>query len=304
MGSKVNKKMQTLGVVNPKDVLFNEIMDPLLDIFGYRKVLVEDDHNVYRFDAQALKACPKTSYKSIIDKNFKAAGGNNPGFSNLVQGGADGEKLGSPFRTAQNIPKLGAGGGTLTSAHIGRGRTPKRNNNDELLVRARMICWLADGKNRGQAIKDICEFELYSSTRSRVLTPRTPRGATQANSIDKIISNARNDVKKIFEKNKETIKKFPECAFTKMINVIALGRENEISLYENKATATPNPVTIIEFIKKTDGEDRREYKRLCGREWPYLTDADIDEILLMYAKHFPDTITASVDVDLREALRV
>lgn len=312
MGAKVNKQMQTLGIVKLKDDLFDEVMAPLLDIFEYKHVLVSDDHNVYTFDEHALEACPEASYKQIIVKNFKASGGDLVGFSNLV-GGPDEEKLGSPFRTEKPVPSLGAGGGTWTSAHTGRGRTPKRNlgnktqgNNDELRHRARMICWLAHGKTREQARTDICEFEAMSSTRSRVLTRKsTSSAATQSNSLDDIISSARNEVKKIFEKNKETIKKFPECAFTKMINVIALGWCHQVSLYENTDTASPSAVTIIEFIKQTDGADRREYKRLAGgREWPYLTDADINEILLMYAKHFPVTITASVDVDLREALRV
>lgn len=293
-----NKTATPLGTVKLREGDFREVMDPLLDIFEYHKVLVPDAAGIYSFDAVKLGACPPTAYKQIISKNFRAPGGDLIGFSNLVAGGAAGEKLGSPFRTMAAIPIIKGSGGKLTSEHAGRGRTPKRSpgKKDELLTRAHMLCLLARGKTRADAIQNICNFEVYSANRSRVLTQRTGT-ATQSNSLDATIKSARKEVSKL------TSSCFPECALTKMINIIALGREHEITLYENKQTSTPSPVSLIDFIGRTDGEDRREYSRLTGGgEWPFLTKDDIDKILLHYSRRFPDTVNQHVTAQLRAAL--
>lgn len=297
--SKSNKTATPLGTVKLRGGDFREVMDPLLDIFEYHKVLVPDAAGIYSFDAVKLGACPPTAYKQIISKNFRAPGGDLIGFSNLVAGGAAGEKLGSPFRTMAAIPIIKGSGGKLTSEHAGRGRTPKRSpgKKDELLTRAHMLCLLARGKTRADAIQNICNFEVYSANRSRVLTQRTGT-ATQTNSLDKMIKSASKAARDLSGKLN-----FPECALTKMINIIALGREHEITLYENKQTSTPSPVSLIDFIGRTDGEDRREYSRLTGDvEWPFLTKDDIDKILQHYSSLFPDTVNQHVTAQLRAAL--
>jgi len=297
--SKSNKTATPLGTVKLRGGDFREVMDPLLDIFEYHKVLVPDAAGIYSFDAVKLGACPPTAYKQIISKNFRAPGGDLIGFSNLVEDGAVGEKRGSPFRTMTAIPVIKGAGGKLTSEHAGRGRTPKRSPGKiaELLLRASYQCQLAHGKTRADAIQNICNFEVYSANRSRVLTQRTPDAATQSNSLDATIKSARKEVSKL------TSSCFPECALTKMINIIALGREHEITLYENKQTSTPSPVSLIDFIGRTDGEDRREYSRLTGGvEWPFLTKDDIDKILLHYSSLFPDTVNQHVTAQLRAAL--
>jgi hypothetical protein len=311
-----NKTATPLGTVKLREGDFREVMDPLLDIFEYHKVLVPDAAGIYVFDTVKLRACRPTAYRNLINGLFRAPGGNFIGFSNL---GVEDEKLSSPYRNFSSLPESTLG--SLTSAHTGIERTPTRGGNaDEHLTRVTMICDLAAGRSRDDAVNVICEFLARCSWRSRVLAKKKKisSGATQVNAVDDVVGKSKDDVRdKIrdeimhtagLKKTKATdqakaLLDFPACALSKMINIIALGREHEITLYENKQTSTPSPVSLIDFIGRTDGEDRREYSRLTGGvEWPFLTKDDIDKILLHYSSLFPDTVNQHVTAQLRAAL--
>jgi len=69
--------------------------------------------------------------------------------------------------------------------------------------------------------------------------------------------------------------------------------EESFKLYKNTTGDAGEPVTLLEYLKKTCGEDREVFKEMTGFEFPFLTDDCVQEIIELAQSHI-----SPKDVDL------
>lgn len=272
----------------PKEPQY-ELLQPIVrnglhDGFLY----VSDDK--YWFDSlkfsQALESNlveVQRSYKFNVNASFRGPGGSAVGFPNLR--GRRAEFDGAHWRFhPEHISE------DLKSAHFGGNRSPVGGSMRaewavEWAERLEYIFKLINGRDVNTAVQEVCWFEHNRQHKSRVVAKTIPgaKKGTQNNELDSLTKKAVADsppqMIKVYCDNRFITRGEPTNALTGLVCIHASGMTESFTLYENTMGGPGKRVSLLEFLKKTDVEDRTVFKEMTGFEFPFLTDDHVRLII-------------------------
>ena len=277
----------------------------LVPILNSARILgiASSENGVLSLDLYKLEKLSLTEVKENFALNvnaiFAGRGSTTPGFSNIGLDFEGNERLQSTykFNINENIPTTKnlfnkKYKDKMTSAHTGQERTPapvkkyfesgKADNAYEVKKRLNYLFSMMSDKNEEEAFKSAGMFEYERQTRARVMCCKG-KDFTQENKLDKIISKCRKEFEKMCTKKQEKeYKNFPTSAVKGFLPFLILNQQDEFKVTK---IFSDEKISIFDFIRETDGWTRREYKKRFNKEFPFLTDRMVDDILI-FSKDF------------------
>lgn len=295
----------------PKEPQY-ELLQPIVrnglhDGFLY----VSDDK--YRFDSlkfsQALESNlvdVQRSYKFNVNASFRGPGGSVVGFPNLRGRSAEFDDAHWRFhpdhlqmKTKGRRSASSPDEADLRSAHLGGNRSPVGGpSRVEWAERLEYIFKLINDRDVGTAVQAVCWFEHDRQHRSRVVAKNSKKSkkssdgsnpqqgekdSPQANVLDsltkQVVESSPTKMTRVYKNNRFIQRREPTNALTLVVCAYASGMVESFTLYENTMGGPGKRVSLLEFLKKTDVEDRTVFKEMTGFEFPFLTDDHVRLII-------------------------
>ena len=229
----------------------------------------------------------RRTYKANVNIAFRGVGGSTPGFPNLR--GREAEFDGALWRFHKEYVALKAS--NLGSPHLAGNRSPVGGSRgEEWFQRLSYLLKLLNGRSVETAVPEVCMFEFNRQHKSRVVAKKSSSSkSTQDNVLDRLtklaISNAPDHLLKYLKENKFIVRGEPANALSLAVCVYASGMQERFKLYKNTTGELGEPVSLLEYLKKTCGEDREVFKEMTGFEFPFLTDACVEKIIDLAQSH-------------------